>query len=65
MAIEEKRKENIPEFVYGLPVGEIIRSICSIHHGNVQIIIQDSKVVQIDKTEKKRVIYKTDADYSI
>ena len=65
MGIEEKRKENLPEYVDGLPVGEIIRSIRSINHGYVQIIIQDSRVVQIDKTEKKRIIPKTQIDYSI
>jgi len=35
-------------------VGEILKSIESIRYGYVQIIIQDSKVVQIEKTEKTR-----------
>jgi len=34
-----------------LQVLEVLRSI---RHGYVQIIVQDSKVVQIDKTEKIR-----------
>ncbi len=61
----EKPGENIPDFISGIPIGEIIRSILSVQHGNVQIIIQDSKVIQIDKTEKKRIIFKSDLDYSI
>ena len=39
--------------------GEIIRKILeavrSVRFGQVQIIIQDSRVVQIDKTEKVRL----------
>jgi hypothetical protein len=61
---KEKQPEKILEFVDGLPVGEIIRSIRNIQHGFVQIVIQDSRVIQIDRTEKKR-INKTEADYSI
>lgn len=63
--IQEKQPEKIPEFVDGLPVGEIIRSIRNIQHGVVQIIIQDSRVIQIDRTEKKRITHKQDTDYSI
>lgn len=33
---------------------EILKALKSIRHGYVQIIVQDSKVVQIDKTEKIR-----------
>jgi len=33
---------------------EIQSAIKSIRYGHVQIVIQDSKVVQIDKTEKVR-----------
>lgn len=63
--IKEKQPEKIPEFIDGLPVGEIIRAIRNIQHGFVQIIIQDSRVVQIDRTEKKRIAHKADSDYSI
>ena len=35
--------------------GEIVQAIKSVRHGQVQIIIQDSRVVQIDKTEKLRL----------
>lgn len=34
---------------------EILKAVESVKFGNVQIIIQDSKVVQIDKTEKIRL----------
>ncbi len=33
---------------------QILKAIKSIRYGYVQIIVQDSKVVQIDKTEKIR-----------
>ena len=36
-------------------VREIVRAISSVRYGQVQIIIQDSRVVQIDKTEKIRL----------
>ena len=64
MGPKGKQDEIYPEFINGVPVGEIIRSLKGIHHGYVQIIIQDSKIVQIDRTEKKRII-RTDTDYSI
>lgn len=36
-------------------VRQILAAIRGIRHGQVQIIIQDSRVVQIDKTEKLRL----------
>ncbi len=36
-------------------VRQIIEAIRSVRFGQVQIIIQDSRVVQIDKTEKLRL----------
>ena len=41
---------------------QILKAIKSIRYGYVQIIVQDSKVVQIDKTEKIRF---DKEDYSI
>ncbi|MBI5178039.1 MAG: YezD family protein [Nitrospinae bacterium] len=38
-----------------IPVAQIVEAIKSIRHGYVQIIVQDGKVVQIDRTEKIRV----------
>ena len=43
-------------------LSEILKAIKSIRYGYVQIIVQDSKVVQIDKTEKIRF---DKEDYSI
>ena len=43
-------------------LSEILKAIKSIRYGYVQIIVQDSKVVQIDKTEKIRL---DKEDYSI
>jgi hypothetical protein len=34
----------------------ILRAIREIRYGSVQIVIQDSKVVQIDKLEKLRLV---------
>jgi hypothetical protein len=34
---------------------QILKAVQSVRHGQVQIIIQDSRVVQIDKTEKLRL----------
>lgn len=36
-------------------VRQILKAIRSVRFGQVQIIIQDSRVVQIDKTEKVRL----------
>jgi len=36
-------------------VRQIIEAVRSVRFGQVQIIIQDSRVVQIDKTEKFRL----------
>ncbi len=38
-----------------LPVDEIQRAVESIRYGVVQLIIQDGRIVQIDKTEKIRL----------
>ncbi len=35
-------------------ISQILEALRSIRHGYVQIVVQDSKVVQIDKTEKIR-----------
>lgn len=42
-------KENEKELLL-----QILKALRSIRYGYVQIIVQDSKVVQIDKTEKIR-----------
>ncbi len=39
-------------------ITQIMESVSSVHHGSVEIKIQDSKVVQIDTLEKKRLTEK-------
>jgi hypothetical protein len=53
---ESQNMDKLPEYFDGVPVGDIIRAIKGINFGYVQIIIQDSKVVQLDKTEKTRLV---------
>lgn len=36
-------------------ISQIMESVSSVHHGSVEIKIQDSKVIQIDTLEKKRL----------
>lgn len=36
-------------------VEQIVKAISSVQYGHVQIVIQDSRVVQINKTEKVRL----------
>ncbi|WP_202820032.1 YezD family protein [Calderihabitans maritimus] len=36
-------------------IREIVRAVGAVKYGTVTIIIQDSRVVQIDKTEKVRL----------
>jgi len=38
-----------------LPIDAIQEAVKSVRHGVVQLIIQDGRVVQIDKTEKIRL----------
>lgn len=38
-----------------LPIEDIEKAVASIRYGVVQLIIQDGRVVQIDKTEKIRL----------
>lgn len=55
MRFEERPQNDPPEYVDGLPVGDILRALKGLRYGYVQIIVQDSKVVQIDRTEKTRL----------
>jgi hypothetical protein len=52
MAEKSKSQEPEPE---PLPLDAIREAVKSIRYGVVQLIIQDGKVVQIDKTEKIRL----------
>jgi hypothetical protein len=54
--ITESRQPRGPDLAEnGDIVRQIIEAIRSVRFGQVQIIIQDSRVVQIDKTEKVRL----------
>jgi hypothetical protein len=53
MEIRPPRRPDLSE--EGDIVRQIIEAIRSVRHGQVHIIIQDSRVVQIDKTEKLRL----------
>ncbi|MDN5326035.1 MAG: putative small protein [Moorella sp. (in: firmicutes)] len=35
---------------------EILRVIRGVRHGSVQIVVRDGRVVQIDRTEKNRLV---------
>ncbi len=58
MKNENNINESIPEYYHGFPIREIIKTVESVSYGYVQIIVQDHKVVQIDKLEKARFINK-------
>jgi hypothetical protein len=55
---ENNTSEPIPEYYNGFPIWEIIKAVESVSYGYVQIIIQDHKIIQIDKLEKARFINK-------
>ncbi len=44
-----------PQTPAPLPLAEIEEAIRGVRHGTVQIIIQDGVVVQIDRTDKRRL----------
>lgn len=39
-----------------LPLEAIQEAVSKVRHGTVQLIIQDGRIVQIDTTEKRRLI---------
>ena len=55
MAPEGHQARNPDPIDEGEIVRQIIEAIRTVRFGQVQIIIQDSRVVQIDKTEKLRL----------
>lgn len=54
MNLKNQEKIELLKMEDSIPIDEILKAIKSIKYGYVQIIIQDGKVVQIDKTEKIR-----------
>jgi hypothetical protein len=51
----DKQRPAPPQTPQGLPLEEIQEAVKSVRYGVVQLIIQDGRVVQIDKTEKIRL----------
>jgi len=49
---ERDEKDALASF----PIREVREAVEKVRHGTVQLIIQDGKIVQIDTTEKKRLV---------
>lgn len=49
-----KADNSIKQEKSGTIIDEILKAITQVRHGEVTIIIQDSKVIQINKVEKRR-----------
>ncbi len=56
--MSDKKFETTPTQnpAYSLPYEEIRQAISKVQFGTVQLIIQDGRIVQIDTTEKRRLI---------
>jgi hypothetical protein len=52
---QEQRTHSKPDQESAL-VAEILKAIRSIRYGSVHLILQDGRVVQIEKTEKVRLV---------
>ncbi len=55
MSAEGLNEEHTADQAGELPIREIVAAIKSVSHGSVRIIVQDSKVVQIDRIMKNRL----------
>ncbi|MFZ3090785.1 MAG: YezD family protein [Nitrospirota bacterium] len=49
-----KANNLIEQGIPGTILDEILKAITQVRHGEVTIIVQDSKVIQINKVEKRR-----------
>jgi hypothetical protein len=52
---QEQRSHAKPDHEAAL-VAEVLKAIRSIRYGSVHLILQDGRVVQIEKTEKVRLV---------
>lgn len=52
MYLKDEENKNLEEKDY---IEKVVRYVSDIKYGNVTLIIQDGKVIQIDKTEKIRL----------
>ncbi len=55
MSDKSLRPPHPPKLPNTIPLEEIQAAVASIRFGVVQLIIQDGRIVQIDKTEKIRL----------
>lgn len=55
MKEEAQFQNKYPDYVDGVPIREIVQAVKSVSFGDVRIVVQNSKVVQIDKTQKVRL----------
>jgi hypothetical protein len=55
MSEKNPQRPPAPRVPASLPLEDIQAAVASIRYGVVQLIIQDGRVVQIDKTEKIRL----------
>jgi hypothetical protein len=56
MSEKQSGRSNPPRDASPLPIEAIQEAVESVRYGVVQLIIQDGRVVQIDKTEKIRLV---------
>jgi hypothetical protein len=55
MSEKSLQRPHPPKLPAAIPLEEIQEAVASIRFGVVQLIIQDGRIVQIDKTEKIRL----------
>jgi hypothetical protein len=55
MSDKSLQRPHPPKLPASIPLEEIQAAVASIRFGVVQLIIQDGRIVQIDKTEKIRL----------
>ena len=53
---DKKTDSTVQQPAYTPPFNEIRQAISKIQFGTVQLIIQDGRIVQIDTTEKRRLV---------
>ncbi|HKS90442.1 MAG TPA: YezD family protein [Tepidiformaceae bacterium] len=53
--VRELTAESVPSDADWTVLREVLAAIRRVTHGSVSILVQDSRVVQIDTTEKRRL----------
>lgn len=49
------RNSELPELLREQELRQIRESLCGLRYGVVNIVVQDGVIVQIDRTEKRRI----------